>query len=385
MSSEFVQAIEALGKEKGINSDILFQAVEEAVVSAYKKNYDSSQNVRVEMSKTTGEFHVFEQRRIVEQVVKPHDEISLEEAIKINPNYILGDIVEQVVKPHDEISLEEAIKINPNYILGDIVEQEVFPKNFSRVAVQNAKQIIMQRIREAERNMVYDKFSEREDDIVNGSIQRVERGTVYVDLGATEGLLMANEQVPGERYLPHDRMKFYIIEVKKTGKGPQIMLSRTHPGLLKRLFELEVPEIHDGVVELKSIAREAGMRSKIAVFSNDEKVDPVGSCVGHKGMRVQNIVNELRGEKIDIVKFNVDPAQYVANALSPAQVISAVASETEKICWVVVPDYQLSLAIGKEGQNARLAAKLTGWKIDIKPESEVNTDEDVQEGSGEEA
>ena len=357
MSSEFVQAIEALGKEKGINSEVLFQAVEEAVVSAYKKNYDSSQNVRVEMSKSTGEFHVFEQRRIVEQVVKPHD----------------------------EISLEEALKMNPDYALGDIIEQEVFPKNFSRVAVQNAKQIIMQRIREAERNMVYDKFSEREDDIVNGMIQRVERGTVYVDLGSTEGLLMANEQVPGERYLPHDRMKFYIIEVKKTGKGPQIMLSRTHPGLLKRLFELEVPEIHDGIVELRSIAREAGMRSKIAVFSNDEKVDPVGSCVGHKGMRVQNIVNELRGEKIDIVKYNTDPAQYVANALSPAQVISAVASDTEKICWVVVPDYQLSLAIGKEGQNARLAAKLTGWKIDIKPESQVEYDEAVQEGSGEEA
>ena len=233
--------------------------------------------------------------------------------------------------------------------------------------------------------MVYDKFSEREDDIVNGMIQRVERGTVYVDLGSTEGLLMANEQVPGERYMPHDRMKFYIIEVKKTGKGPQIMLSRTHPGLLTRLFELEVPEIHDGIVELKSIAREAGMRSKIAVFSNDEKVDPVGSCVGHKGMRVQNIVNELRGEKIDIVKYNTDPAQYVANALSPAQVVSATASDTEKICWVVVPDYQLSLAIGKEGQNARLAAKLTGWKIDIKPESQVEDVETVQEGSGEEA
>ena len=347
MNSEFVQAIEALGKEKGINPEILFQAVEEAVVSAYKKNYDSSQTVRVELSKGTGEFHVFEQRKVVEQVVRPHD----------------------------EISLEEALKINPGYILGDIVEQEVFPKNFSRVAVQNAKQIILQRIREAERNMVYDKFSEREDDIVNGIVQRVERGTVYVDLGSTEGLLMANEQVQGERYLPH----------KKTGKGPQVMLSRTHPGLLKRLFELEVPEIHDGIVELKSIAREAGMRSKIAVFSNDEKVDPVGACVGHKGMRVQNIVNELRGEKIDIIKFNTDPAQYVANALSPAQVISAVASESEKICRVVVPDFQLSLAIGKEGQNARLAAKLTNWKIDIKPESDAEFEDPVQEGSGEQA
>ena len=358
MKSEFVQAIEALGKEKGIDPEILFEAVKEAVVSAYKKNYDSSQTVRVDLPKdNSNEFHVFEQRRVVEQVVKPHD----------------------------EISLEEALKLNPNYIIGDIVEQEVFPKNFSRVAVQNAKQIIMQRIREAERNMVYDKFSQREDDIVNGVIQRTERGTVYVDLGSTEGLLMTNEQVPGERYMPHDRMKFYVIEVKKTGKGPQIMLSRTHPGLLKRLFELEVPEIHDGIVELKSVAREAGMRSKISVFSNDEKVDPVGSCVGHKGMRVQNIVNELRGEKIDIVKFNPDPAQYVANALSPAQVISAVASESEKICRVVVPDYQLSLAIGKEGQNARLAAMLTSWKIDINPDSQVENEEPEQEGSGEKA
>ncbi len=354
MNSEFVQAIKELGKEKGINPEILFQAVEEAVVSAYKKNYDSSQTVRVELNKATGEFHVYEQRKVVSQVVSPHD----------------------------EISLEEARNIDPNYELEDYLEQEVFPKNFSRVAVQNAKQIIMQRIREAERDIVYDKFAGREDDIVNGIIQRVERGTVYVDLGSTEGLLMANEQVPGERYMSRDRMKFYVTEVKRTGKGPQILLSRTHPGLLKRLFELEVPEIHDGVVELKSVAREAGMRSKISVHSNDEKIDPVGSCVGHKGMRVQNVVNELRGEKIDIVKYDADPAQYVANALSPSQVVSSIASEEEKICRVVVPDYQLSLAIGKEGQNARLAAKLTGWKIDIKPESQAEPAIPEQEGSG---
>ena len=220
MNSEFVQAIKELGKEKGINPEILFQAVEEAVVSAYKKNYDSSQTVRVELNKATGEFHVYEQRKVVSQVVSPHD----------------------------EISLEEARNIDPNYELEDYLEQEVFPKNFSRVAVQNAKQIIMQRIREAERDIVYDKFAGREDDIVNGIIQRVERGTVYVDLGSTEGLLMANEQVPGERYMSRDRMKFYVTEVKRTGKGPQILLSRTHPGLLKRLFELEVPEIHDGAV-----------------------------------------------------------------------------------------------------------------------------------------
>ena len=331
MNSEFVQAITLLGKEKGINPEILFQAVEEAVVSAYKKNYDSSQPVRVVLNKETGEFHVYEQRKVVEEVVRPHEEISLAQA--------------QV--------------INPDYVVGDIVEQEVFPKDFSRVAVMNAKQIITQRIREAERNIVYDKFVGREDDIVTGIVQRVERGTVFVELGSTVGILTANEQIPGERYASHDRMKFYIVEVKKTGKGPQIMLSRTHPGLLKRLFELQVPEIHDGVVEIKSVAREAGMRSKIAVYSNDPKVDPVGACVGHKGLRVQAVVDELRGEKIDIVKYNDDPATYVSNALSPAQVVRADADEAEKICRIVVPDFQLSLAIGKEGQNARLAAKLT--------------------------
>lgn len=225
--------------------------------------------MRVVLNKGTGEFHVYEQRRVVDQVVRPHD----------------------------EISLDQAQLLNPDYVLGDIVEQEVFPKDFSRVAVMNAKQIITQRIREAERNLVYDKFVGREDDIVTGIVQRVERGTVFVELGSTIGILAANEQIPGERYLGHDRMKFYIVEVKKTGKGPQIMLSRTHPGLLKRLFELEVPEIHDGVVEIKSVSREAGMRSKIAVFSKDSKVDAVGACVGHKGMRVQHVVDELRGEK----------------------------------------------------------------------------------------
>ena len=344
MNSEFVQAIKLLGKEKGINPEILFQAVEEAVVSAYKKNYDSSQTVRVVLNKESGEFHVYEQRKVVDEVVRPHD----------------------------EIALAQAQAINPDYVVGDIVEQEVFPKDFSRVAVMNAKQIITQRIREAERNIVYDKYVGREDDIVTGIVQRVERGTVFVELGSTIGILTANEQIPGERYVSHERMKFYIVEVKKTGKGPQIMLSRTHPGLLKRLFELQVPEIHDGVVEIKSVAREAGMRSKIAVASNDPKVDPVGACVGHKGLRVQAVVDELRGEKIDIVKYNDDPATYVSNALSPAQVVHADADEAGKICRIVVPDFQLSLAIGKEGQNARLAAKLTGWKIDIKSQSQAD-------------
>ncbi len=343
MSADFVNAIQELGKEKGIEPAILFQAVEDALVVAYKKNFDSTQTVRVELDKATGDFHVYEQRKIVETPVNLHE----------------------------EISLAEAQKIDPGYQLDDILEQEVYPKDFSRIAVQNAKQIIMQRIREAERGIVYDQYSGLENDIVTGIIQRMERGTVYIDLGKVEAILAQNEQIPGEIYQYHERMKFYIVEVKKTSKGPQILVSRTHPGLLKRLFELEVPEIHDGLVEIKSVAREAGMRSKIAVSSKDEKVDPVGACVGHKGMRVQNIVNELRGEKIDIVRYSDDPEEFVANALSPAKVVSTAANAEEKICRVIVPDYQLSLAIGKEGQNARLAAKLTGWKIDIKSESQA--------------
>ena len=239
------------------------------------------------------------------------------------------------------------------------------------ILAKGAKQFVVQRIREAERGQVYERFQSRANDIVTGIIERMENKNVYIDLGKVEAVLTPNEQIPGEIYQYHERMKTYIVEVKRTTKGPQIMVSRTHPGLLKRLFELEVPEIHDGVVEIKSVAREPGMRSKISVFTADSNVDPVGACVGHKGMRVQTIVNELRGEKIDIVKYSEDPAQYVANALSPAKVVKTTVNEADKICRVIVPDYQLSLAIGKEGQNARLAAKLTGWKIDIKSETQA--------------
>ena len=350
MNADFVQAIFELGKEKGISPELLYQAVEEALITAYKKNFGSSQNVRVDLNKQTGEIHVY--------------------ARKI--------IVEKVSDSAQEIDLAEARKINPNYEVEDIVEIEVTPKNFGRIAAQNAKQVVVQRIREAERGMVFEKFSSRENDIVNGVVQRMENRNVYIDLGRAEAILMPNEQIPGEVYQHHDRIKTYIVEVKKTNKGPQIMVSRTHPGLLKRLFELEVPEIHDGLVEIKSVAREPGMRSKISVYTKDENIDPVGACVGQKGMRVQTIVNELRGEKIDIVKYSSNPEQYVANALSPAKVLMAVADENEKICRVVVPDYQLSLAIGKEGQNARLAAKLTGWKIDIKSESQAVAAGDFQ-------
>jgi N utilization substance protein A len=340
-----MQAFEQLGKEKGIAPEILFEAIEAALISAYKRNFSSAQNVRVSLERTTGEFHVYARKTVVEVVTDSRL----------------------------EIDLSEARLLDIRYDLEDIVEVEVTPKNFGRIAAQTAKQVVVQRIREAERGIIYDEFSNRESDILTGIVQRIEQKNVFIDLGKAEAILAPSEQIAGEIYKHGDRLKTYIIEVKKTTKGPQILVSRTHPGLLKRLFELEVPEIHDGVVEIKSVAREPGLRSKFAVYSRDENVDPVGACVGHKGMRVQSIVNELKGEKVDIVKWNTDPAKYIANALSPAKVVSVEINEVEKISRVVVPDYQLSLAIGKEGQNARLAAKLTGWKIDIKSESQVGS------------
>lgn len=343
MNSEFIEALEELEREKGIAMDILLEALEAALISAYKRNFGSLQNVRVNIDRATGEIKVYARKTVVEVV---EDERS-------------------------EVLLEEARSKDPRYELGDILEVEVTPRDFGRIAAQTAKQVVVQRIREAERGIIYEEFSNREGDIVTGIVQRQDQKNIYIDLGKTEAILGPTEQIPGEAYKHGDRLKTYIVEVKKTTKGPQILVSRTHPGLLKRLFELEVPEIHDGVVELKSVAREAGARSKIAVYSRDENVDPVGACVGPKGMRVQTIVNELKGEKIDIVKWHQEPAKFVANALSPAKVIDVDIIEVEKIARVVVPDYQLSLAIGKEGQNARLSAKLTGWKIDIKSESQV--------------
>lgn len=343
MNAEFMLAFEALGKEKGIAPEILFDAIEAALISAYKKNFSSAQNVRVSLDRETGEINVYARKTIVEHV--EDDRL--------------------------EISLADARKINPGYMADDILEIEVTPRDFGRIAAQAAKQVVVQRIREAERGIIYEEFSNRSSDILTGIIQRIEQKNVFIDLGKTEAVLPPTEQMIGEEYMLGNRVKTYIIEVKKTSKGPQIMVSRTHPGLLKRLFELEVPEIHDGTVEIKSVAREPGMRSKIAVFSRDEEVDSVGACVGPKGMRVQTIVDELRGEKIDIVKWDADPAVYISNALSPAKVVSVKVDEINKISKVVVPDYQLSLAIGKEGQNARLAAKLTGWKIDIKSESQA--------------
>lgn len=371
MNSDFLEALADIEKEKGIDKEILLEAIEAALISAYKRNYGgSANNVRVQIDRVSGEVRVFSRKSVVEEVV---DE-------------------------NTQISLAEAKKIDPRYELDDVVENEVTPKEFGRIAAQTAKQVVVQRIREAERGILYEEYADREGDIITGIVQRHEMKNIIIDLGRAEGILAPQEQMPNETYRQNDRIKVYIVQVNKTTKGPQIILSRTHPGLLKRLFELEVPEIHDGIVEIKGIAREAGSRSKIAVASNDENVDAVGSCVGPRGMRVQATVNELKGEKIDIVKYDPEPSQYIANALSPAKVLSVQLDEEAKVARVIVPDRQLSLAIGKEGQNARLAAKLTGWKIDIKSESQVleaeggvgfeeetDTPEDVRGVPGDEA
>lgn len=349
MNADFIDALEQIEKEKGICKDILIDAIEAALISAYKRNYGTAQNVRVYINRETGEVKVYSVKMVSEEVE--------------------DDLL--------EISLEDAKEIDRNYEVGDVVEREVTPKNFGRIAAQTAKQVVVQRIREAERGIIYNEFVNKESEIVTGIIQRMSKGNVYINLGKTESILAPTEQIPGETYSHNERIKTFIVEVKKTTKGPQILVSRTHPGLVKRLFELEVPEIHDGIVEIKSISREAGSRSKIAVFSHDENVDPVGACVGHKGIRVQAIVNELKGEKIDIIKWSENPQELIASSLSPSKVLKVDVNEDEKTALVVVPDYQLSLAIGKEGQNARLAAKLTNWKIDIKSESQYKESMEV--------
>ncbi|MBY6036054.1 transcription termination factor NusA [Fictibacillus nanhaiensis] len=343
MSTELLDALTLLEKEKGISKDVIIEAIEAALISAYKRNFHQAQNVRVDFNRDTGSIRVFSRKTVVAEVEDDRQ----------------------------EISVSEAQAVNPGYELDDVVEEEVTPKDFGRIAAQTAKQVVTQRVREAERGIIFSEFIDREEDIITGIVQRQDHRYIYVSLGRVEALLPAAEQMPGETHQTNDRIKVYITKVEKTTKGPQILVSRTHPGLLKRLFELEVPEIYDGTVEIKSIAREAGDRSKIAVHAADPEVDPVGSCVGQKGARVQTIVNELNGEKIDIVRWSEDPVVYVANSLSPAKVLEVQVNEEDKMTTVIVPDYQLSLAIGKRGQNARLAAKLTGWKIDIKSESDA--------------
>ena len=346
MNEEFVGALKELVKEKGICEDLLFTTIQDAMVAAYKKNYANANtnapNVKVNIDRESGEIHVYAQKTVVDEV---YDDIT-------------------------EISLEEAKEISPKNEVDDIISIEVTPKNFGRVAAQLAKQVVTQRIKEAERSIIYDEYKEKEFDIITGTILRKDKGIVFVNLGKLEGIIGPNEQIPNEEYKFNEKLKLYIVEVKNGSKGPQIHVSRTHPGLVKRLFELEVPEIFEGVVEIKNISREAGSRSKIAVYSNNEEVDPMGACVGPKGARVQSIVNELKNEKIDIIKWSKDPEEFIANSLSPAKVLSVVVNEVNKTCQVVVDDNQLSLAIGKEGQNVRLAAKLTNWKIDIKSKSQ---------------
>lgn len=343
MNEEFLSALVAIENEKGVKKEILFEAIEAALVSAYKRNFNTAANVRVLLDRGTCEIKVYTRLTVVE-------------------NHPASQL---------EISLAEARSIDPRYKPGDIVEREVTPKDFGRIAAQTAKQVVIQRIREAEREIVFDEYIDREEDIITAIVQRTEQKNIIVDLGKAEAVILPAEQMSADEYKQNERLKTYITEVKKTTKGPQIFVSRTHPGLLKRLFELEVPEIFDGTVEIKSVAREAGHRSKLAVHSRNKDVDPVGACVGPKGARVQAIVNELKGEKIDIVKWDESPEAFVANALSPAKVVSVNIQNDAKVATVLVPDYQLSLAIGKEGQNARLAAKLTGWKIDINSESQA--------------
>ena len=342
-NNELLEALNILEQEKNISKDTLLEAIENSLVTACKNHFGTSDNVKVSIDPETCEFHVFQEKTVVENVEDP---------------------VEQ-------ISLVNAKMINSKYEIGDVVNIEVQSKEFGRIATQNAKNVILQKIREEERKVLYDQYYSMEKDVVTGVVQRYIGRNVSINLGRVDAILTENEQVKGEVFQPTERIKVYILEVKATSKGPKVLVSRTHPELVKRLFESEVAEVREGIVEIKAIAREAGSRTKIAVWSNDPDVDPVGACVGMNGARVNAIVNELRGEKIDIITWDENPAILIQNALSPAKVISVIADADEKAAKVVVPDYQLSLAIGKEGQNARLAARLTGFKIDIKSETQA--------------
>lgn len=355
MNKDFMEALNELVRDRGIDKDVLLETIEQALTSAYKKNFGSAQNVRIDMNRETGDIKVYSQRVVVDE----------------------SDLYDNFL----EIELSEAREINQSYELGDIIEHEVTPRDFGRIAAQTAKQIVVQKIREAEREMTYNEFLEKQDELVTGEISRTSsrdgKQIVFVQIGKGEGVLLQSEQIRGEDYRIGSNMKFYVLEVNKTNKNPQILLSRSNAGLVKRLFEMEVPEIQEGIVHIKSISREAGSRTKMAVKSIDDKIDPIGACVGTQGARVRNIVDELGDEKIDIVKYSDDPSTFIEAALSPSKVTKVFVDEANKSAIVIVPDYQLSLAIGKEGQNARLAARLTNWKIDIKPESEFGPDEEA--------
>lgn len=344
---ELIAVMDELEKERGISKDYLVEALEEALVKAYKQNFDVEEgveNVKVTIDKITGEMHV----------------------------YSAKEVVEELPVPELEISLEDARKIDKNYNIGDIVNIEIKPKDFGRIAAQKAKQVVVQKIREIEKEMVFTEFNDKKGEIVSGLIQKADGKIVVMDLGKLEGVMPLKEQIPTETYRVNDKIRGYVLEVEKGLKGtPQVIVSRSHPDFVRKLFEFEIPEIYEGLIEIKSVSRDAGSRSKVAVYSRDENIDPVGSCVGQKGVRIQNIINELNGEKIDVIEWNEDPAIYIAAALLPAQVMAVDVKEEEKFAQVIVPDDQLSLAIGKSGQNARLAARLTNWKIDIKSESQI--------------
>lgn len=351
MNTELMEALNILEKEKNISKDALLEAIEQSLLQACKNHFGKADNVKVNIDPVTCDFSVYAEK----------------------------EVVEKVEDPVTQIGIVEALLMDSKYDIGDIVNVEIKSKEFGRIATQNAKNVILQKIREEERKVLYNQYYEKEHDLVTGIVQRYVGNNVSINLGKVDALLTENEQVKGETFRPTERIKLYVLEVKDTPKGPKILVSRTHPELVKRLFEAEVAEVHDGIVEIKSIAREAGSRTKIAVWSNDPDVDAVGACVGMNGNRVNAIVDELRGEKIDIINWDENPALLIENALSPAKVISVMADPDEKTAKVIVPDYQLSLAIGKEGQNARLAARLTGFKIDIKSETQAREAGDFED------
>lgn len=366
-NKELIMALDELEKERGISKDYLLESLEVALVAAYKKNFDSAENVEVEIDSQTGEIHVYAQKEVVETVENSQLQISLEDAKKI----------------------EKKAKI------GDIINIETKPKDFGRIAAGAAKQHVIQKVREAERNMIFDEYNDRKGEIVTGIIQKADKGTVVLDLGKLEGIMPLKEQIPTEHYHVNDKIKAYVLSVEKGLKGaPQVLVTRSHPDVIKKLFELEIPEIYEGLIEVKAVSRDPGYRSKVAVYSKNPDIDPVGSCVGAKGIRIQNIINEMNGEKIDVIEWSEDPATFICAALLPAHVMAVDIKEDEKFAQVIVPDEELSLAIGKGGQNARLAVKLTNWKIDIKSETQFrelmayeenkkNEEKTVEEGNDE--
>ena len=342
-NKELILALEELEKQKGIKKEYLLESIETALVTAYKRNFDSLENVKVQMDQQTGATHV----------------------------YSLKKVMKRANDKDVQINIKEAQKINPDYKEGDMVEIEIVPRDFGRIAAQTAKQVIIQKLREAEREIIFTEFNDRKGEIVSGLVQKADRNIIVMDLGKLEGVMLGKEQIPTEHYHVNDKVKGYVVDVEKGAKGaPQVIVSRSHPDFVRKLLEFEIPEIYEGVIEIKSVSRDPGYRSKVAVYSPDPNIDPVGSCVGQKGVRIQNVINELNGEKIDVIEWNEDPSIYIASALLPAQILAVDIKEEERFAQVIVPDDQLSLAIGKSGQNARLAARLTNWKIDIKSETQ---------------